>query len=201
MKPGIWWAPMISAQEKVALVVGAGSPLGQEIARDLAKAGFRVALNDLLPTRIETLAAELGERGKAFPADLGRKLSLQTMLQELLDQWERIDVLVFIPGVQPEVPLLDLDEWDWHRTLDLNLTAAFLCMQSVGRIMRELGGGLIVNVFITRDNESAVYAAATAGLAVLSKAAAVEFSSYDIAVHALRAGKKTATDILRLVQN
>lgn len=186
---------------KVALIVGAGSDLGQEIARALHAAGLRVALNDFLPTRIEPLAAGFGENALAYSGDLARKLALQTMLQAILEQWERIDVLVFIPGVQPEVPLLDMDEWDWHRTLDLNLSAAFLCMQSVGRIMRELGGGLIVNVFDAREMESAVYAASTAGLAVLSKAAATEFSSYDIAVHALRAGKKTTADILRLVNS
>lgn len=186
---------------KVALVVGAGGELGQEIVRGLHGAGLRVALNDLLPTRIEPLAAELGANAAAHPADLARKLSLQTMLQDVLEQWERIDVLVFVPGVRPEVPLLDMDEWDWHRTIDLNLSAAFLCMQSVGRIMRDLGGGLIVNVFDAREIESSVYAASTAGLAVLSKAAAMEFSSYGIAVHALRASKKTVADILRLVQS
>jgi NAD(P)-dependent dehydrogenase (short-subunit alcohol dehydrogenase family) len=185
---------------KVALIAGAGSELGQEIARGLHNAGLRVALNDILPTRIEPLAAELGESAAAFPGDLARKLGLQTMLQAVLERWERIDVLVFIPTAQPDVALLDMDEWDWHRTIDADLTAAFLCMQSVGRIMRELGGGLIVNVFDAREMESSVYAAAAGGLAILSKAAAVEFSSYDIAVHALRAGKKTAADIVRLVQ-
>jgi 3-oxoacyl-[acyl-carrier protein] reductase len=186
---------------KVALVVGAGSELGQQVTRGLHAAGLRVALNDLLPTRIEPLAAELGENAVAHPGDLARKLALQTMLQAILEQWERIDVLVFIPSVQPETPLLDMDEWDWHRTLDLNLSAAFLCMQSIGRIMRELGGGLIVNVFDAREMESSVYAASVAGLAVLSKAAATEFASHNIAVHALRAGKKTTADIIRLVNN
>lgn len=192
------------SNERVALIIGAGSELGQDIARSLAGADLRIALNDILPDRIEQVASQIragGGEALVAAGDVSRKLALQTMLQSVLEAWERIDVLVFIPGVVPQRSLLDMDEWDWHRTIDLNLTAAFLCMQSVGRVMRELGGGLIVNVFIARDTESAVYAASTAGLAVLSKSAAIEFSSYDIAVHALRAGKKTVADILRLVKN
>src|SRR3990172_3271081 len=95
---------------RVALLVGAGSPLGGHLARGLATGGVRVALNDLLPNHIEGLAAELNAAGGeavALPADLSRKLALQTMLQAILETLERIDILIFIPSVQPGVPLLD----------------------------------------------------------------------------------------------
>ena len=144
---------MPPSNPSVALLIGAGSAIGAEITRELASRGVRLALNDLLPTRIEPLAAEIaasGGQASAFPADVSRKLSLQTMLQEVLEKFEHIDILVFIANVQPPDAILDMDEWDWHRTIDLNLTAAFLCMQSVGRVMRELGGGVIVNV-IAKD--------------------------------------------------
>ena len=169
----------------VALIVGAGSLLGQQIARGLAQAGLRVALNDLLPNHVEALASELAALGKqaaAYPADLSRKLALQTVLQTVLEAWERIDILIFIPVAQPVVALLDLDEWDWHHAVDQNLTAAFLCMQSVGRVMRELGGGVIVNVI--GDRATGISAsAAEGGLAALSLAAVEEFSSHNIRVH------------------
>ncbi|MGH2581771.1 MAG: SDR family NAD(P)-dependent oxidoreductase [Anaerolineales bacterium] len=129
---------------KAALIIGAGSETGRETARGLAKAGMRVALNDLLPDRIEELAAEVngaGGEALAVPADVTHKMALQTMLQEVLGAWGRIDFLVFIASTQPPDAILDMDEWDWHRTIDMNLTAAFLCMQSVGRVMREQGGG------------------------------------------------------------
>ena len=144
---------MPPSNPSVALLIGAGSAIGAEITRELASRGVRLALNDLLPTRIEPLAAEIaasGGQASAFPADVSRKLSLQTMLQEVLEKFEHIDILVLIANVQPRDAILDMDEWDWHRTIDLNLTAAFLCMQSVGRVMRELGGGVIVNV-IAKD--------------------------------------------------
>jgi len=197
---------------RVVLIIGAGSAIGAEIARELSAAGMQLALNDLLPTRIEPLAAQIaagGGQAVAFPADVSRKLSLQTMLQEVLEKFARIDVLVFIANVQPPDVILDMDEWDWHRTIDLNLTAAFLCMQSVGRVMRELGGGVIVNVLDTpspptplpqsRRGESplasAAYAVAAAGVAALSHAAEEEFGAHGIRVHTA----KSADEVLRLI--
>ncbi|MEX1247066.1 MAG: SDR family NAD(P)-dependent oxidoreductase [Anaerolineales bacterium] len=183
---------------RVALVVGAGSPLGQQVARGLAAEGFRVALNDLLPNHIEPLALELGERVIAYPTDLSRKLSLQTTLQSILETWRRIDVLVFIATTQPLTSLLDMDEWDWHRALDLNLTAAFLCMQSVGRVMRELGGGTLINVLPLEAKGSAVYAAAAAGLAALSESVAGEFAAHHIQVHSLVGDRANARSVIQL---
>ncbi|HEX9597696.1 MAG TPA: SDR family oxidoreductase, partial [Anaerolineales bacterium] len=139
-------------------------------------------------------------RGKAaaLPADLSRKLALQTMLQDILEPWERIDILVFIPSVQPSNPLLDLDEWDWHRALDLNLSAAFLCMQSVGRVMRQVGGGVMVNVLQSSQVHSPVYEAAAAGLGALTQAASTEFAAHNIRVHSLSGEHVDAQSILQL---
>jgi NAD(P)-dependent dehydrogenase (short-subunit alcohol dehydrogenase family) len=186
---------------KVALIVGAGSALGSQVARGLAAGGVRIALNDLLPNHIEPLAAALnagGGQAGAFPADLSRKLALQTLLHEILEAWERIDILIFIPTVQPRVPLLDLDEWDWHRSVDLNLSAAFLCMQSVGRIMRQLGGGVMVNALEHSLVVSPIYEAAAAGLAALTRAASAEFGAYNIRLHALAGDHVDAQRILDL---
>lgn len=185
--------------ERVALVAGAGNALGAEVARKLAASGLRVALNELLPTRIEALAAEVGAAGgqaAAHAADLTRKLALQTALQAILEDWGRIDVLVFIASVQPPTPLLDLDEWDWHRTVDATLTAGFLTMQSVGRVMRELGGGVIVNAAAVAP-ETAAYAAAAAGLQALSAAARDELGAHKIQVHWLQ--QPTAEQVTALI--
>ena len=211
--------------ERVVLIIGAGSTTGAEIARGLATRGLQLALNDLLPTHIEPLAAEIAAGGglaAAFPADVSRKLSLQTMLQEVLEKFARIDILIFIAHVRPPDVILDMDEWDWHRTIDLNLTAAFLCMQSVGRVMRELGGGVIVNVLDApspptslvaakaarsgqalspqsrrgeKPSASAVYAVAAAGVEALGRVAEEEFAAHGIRVQVA----KSAEEVLRLV--
>jgi NAD(P)-dependent dehydrogenase (short-subunit alcohol dehydrogenase family) len=188
--------------ERVALVVRAGSEIGRGLALELARAGTRVALNDLLPDRIEQIANRIKSTGgiaSVNPADLTRKLALQTALQDILEAWGRIDVLIFIANVQPTDALLDMDEWDWHRALDQNLTAAFLCTQSVGRTMRATGGGTIIYILTGEENKSSpVYAAAAAGLQALSAAVAPELAGHNIQVHTLDAKKTTAAEVVAL---
>lgn len=174
--------------------------MGQEIARGLANAGVSVALNDLLPDRIEDLSSRIRTRGSealVAAADVTRKLALQTMLENVLDIWKRIDILIFIAKVQPPDAILDMDEWDWHRTIDMNLTAAFLCTQSVGRLMRSQGGGVIVNLLTSAD-ASPAYMAAAAGLQAFSLSAARELTGHNIQVHALNAGESTVAEIISL---
>jgi NAD(P)-dependent dehydrogenase (short-subunit alcohol dehydrogenase family) len=187
---------------QVALIMGAGSEFGQSLSRELSQAGMHVALNDLLPGRVNQLAEEINAQGGhalAFAVDGARKLTLQTMLQAVLEAWERIDVLVFIAAVQPTDVVLDMDEWDWHRTQDLNLTTAFLSMQSVGRIMRELGGGTVVNVLAGESSlHSAAYQTAAAGLQALSDAAATELAAHNIRVHTVTREDSSPQEIAKL---
>lgn len=191
--------------ERVALVVRAGSHFGKEIALELAHAGVRVALNDLLPDRIERLSSEIKAAGgiaSVNPADLTHKLTLQTMLQDILEAWGRIDLLVFIANIQPADVLLDMDEWDWHRTLDQNLTAAFLCTQSVGRTMREIGGGTIIYILAGEESKlSPAYAAAAAGLQALSAAVAPELAGHNIKIHTVAAKDLTPAQVVALCAN
>ena len=193
---------MNKGTKRVALIVGAGTELGQAVARQLATNGVRVALNDLLPDRVELIAKEIqttGGEAIVYAADLSRKLALQTVLQNILEAWARIDILIFIASNQPADALLDIDEWDWHRSVDLNLTAAFLCMQSVGRVMRELGGGVIINMLAGSQLQiSAAYQAAAAGLAALSEAAKQELNQHYIRVYTMEAMETSPKEIAQL---
>ncbi len=193
------------ASERVALVVRAGSQFGEAVALELTHSGVRVALNDLLPDRIERIAKQIESAGgvaSANPADLTHKLTLQTMLQDILEAWGRIDILIFLASVQPPDALLDMDEWDWHRALDQNLTAAFLCTQSVGRTMREIGGGTIIYILAGDETKSSPsYAAAAAGLRALSAAVAPELASHNIKIHAVDAKEITAAQVVALCAN
>jgi NAD(P)-dependent dehydrogenase (short-subunit alcohol dehydrogenase family) len=168
-------------------VVGAASDFGRRAALELAQQGARLALNDLLPDGVEQLAAEIqaaGGEAAAYPDDLSKKLALQTALEHLLTDHERLDILVFASSVHPRDPLLDMDEWDWRHALDLNLNAAFLVMQSVGRVMRSLGGGLMVFA-IPESGDSAAAATGAAALEALAGAAALQFAEHGIQVHSL----------------
>ena len=88
----------------------------------------------------------------------------------------RLDILVNCANVEPHYPLLELDEWDWQRTLGVNLTGAFLLMQSAGRVMREAGSGVIVNV------------APMVGLVGLTRQAAAELAPHGIRVYGVVTG-------------
>ena len=93
-------------------------------------------------------------------------------------------------AVKPDESVLEMDEWEFHRTLDVNLGGPFFTMQQVGRVMRQQGGGNIVNLIsmVGRKNFCKGYAAhlaSQAGLIGLTQAAAGEFSTHNIRVNAV----------------
>src|SRR6185369_16516379 len=109
------------------------------------------------------------------------KVGAQLIINQVEDDFGRIDILINHAAVEPRIPLLDMDEWDWHRVLDVNLTGAFLMSQSVGRVMRANGGGIIVNLLSesSHDHESA-FVASMNGLRGFTSQAARELSSFGI---------------------
>ncbi len=180
---------------KVVLVTGAGRGAGKVIAEAFAALGARVAANDIAPMNVEQVVATIVERGGealACVEDVAKKIAVQTMINEIIDRWGRIDILVNSANVEPTYPLLEIDEWDWHRTLDVNLTGPFLAMQSVGRVMRAQGGGVIVNIAPVAGREDlpgrAAYVASKVGLAGLTRQAARELAVDNIRVHAVCTG-------------
>jgi NAD(P)-dependent dehydrogenase (short-subunit alcohol dehydrogenase family) len=178
---------------KIVLITGAGRGLGRTLAYTFAARGAVVAANDITPVNLDqTLAAIRAEGGqvRAYESDIAKKLQVQTMVRQVLEDYGRIDCLVNNAGVHPGAPLLDLDEWDWRRTIDVNLTGAFLCTQIVGRAMREVGGGSIVNIAASvqaaeLDEVSAVFAASKSALIGFTRAAARELAPHGIRVNAV----------------
>ncbi|MDH5505593.1 MAG: SDR family oxidoreductase [Anaerolineae bacterium] len=178
---------------QTVLITGAGRGFGRTLAHAFAARGALVAANDLTPVNVDEVVANItkaGGRATSYLADVCKKVALQSMVTQVLEDCARIDILINHAAVQPHDPLLDMDEWDWHRTLDVNLTGAFLAMQSVGRVMRELGGGVILNIGPTQPDPAhpaprAAYLAAKHGLLALTRAAAPELSPANIRVNAI----------------
>jgi NAD(P)-dependent dehydrogenase (short-subunit alcohol dehydrogenase family) len=178
---------------KVALVTGAGRGIGRAIATGLSRAGATVAVNDINPDSCERVAVELAPASAAFHADVSNKHAVQAMIDGVLERWGRLDILVNNAGVEPHASLLTLDEWDWRRTIDVNLTGPFLCAQSAARVMKNTGGGVIVNIASIAGRagglrDRSAYVASKTGLVGLTKECARELAAHHIRVNAVCPG-------------
>ena len=141
--------------------------------------------------------AELDSARKAkiqdFLVDVSQKMAVQGMILDILDRWGRLDLVINNAAVRAKVPLLDMDEWDWRRVLDVNLTGAFILTQIAGRVMRAQGGGVILNITeamqaLPGDIPFAAYQASKAGLTELTLQAARELKVHKVRVNAIAPG-------------
>jgi NAD(P)-dependent dehydrogenase (short-subunit alcohol dehydrogenase family) len=180
-------------RDQVALIVGAGRAPGPALVYALAEQGAVVAVNDLSPVLLDPLVEGVraqGGRIQAYIGDATRGMPLRSMLDEVLSDWNRIDILINNPRIQPDAPLLSMDEWDWQRTVEMNLNGPFLVTQLVARLMQEQGQGVVLNIVDTDPKilempGRAAYAASQQGLLSLSQAAGREFIAYNIRVHTI----------------
>ena len=173
---------------KIVLVTGAGKGTGRRVAEAFAANGASVAANDVSPVNLDETVAQIlaaGGQVKAYVEDIAKKMPIQSLLNSIVDDFGRIDVLVNCAEVEPEKTVLEMDDWDWQRTLDVNLGGPFLLTQSVGRIMKEKGGGVIVHVGERAKGREhrAAYFISKAGLAALSALAAYEMSEFGIRIY------------------
>ena len=186
----------VDISNQVALVTGAGRGIGRAVAIALADAGARVCVNDINPDAARATAGDIqNQGGQAFDytADVSKKMQVGPMIEAVRDRWDRLDILVNNAGVEPKASVLELDEWDWERTLDVNLKGTFFCTQLAGRVMRDQGGGVIVNIASIAGYKSplpnaSAYCASKAGVVGFTRECAHEFAAYNIRVNAVCPG-------------
>ena len=182
-------------KNKVVLITGAGRGYGRELAKAFAKAGARIAINDISPMPLDTLVDEIeamGGEAKSYVQDIAKKVPVQGLVMKVEDDFGKIDVLINHSAVEPKKSVLEIDEWDWQRTIMVNLTGAFLMTQAVGRTMQQSGGGVIVNLvpLAGRDEQSgrAAYVSSMMGLVGFTPQAARELGASNVRVHAVGTG-------------
>jgi NAD(P)-dependent dehydrogenase (short-subunit alcohol dehydrogenase family) len=186
----------LELKDRVAIITGAGSGVGEVIARTLAAAGAAVTVNDLNPDRVEHVAAAIraeGGRAMGVVADVANKFQCVHLVEAARAEWGRLDILVNNAAVAPAASILKMDEWEWNRCIDVNLKAVFLMSQLCGRVMADENqerGGAIVNVAAMTGPaqpaaERAVYDASQAGVTAFARQCAHEFSAYGIRVNTI----------------
>jgi len=182
---------MNNLKDKIILITGAGKGSGRLLAQAFAERGAVVAANDISPINLEQVVDDINSKGwraKAYIEDVAKKVGAQNLINQVEDDFDRIDILINHAAVEPKISILDMDEWDWHRVLDVNLTGTFLMTQSAGRVMREQGGGVIINLISTNQDPAtneAAFIASMKGLEAFTHQAARELSLYGIRVYAV----------------
>jgi len=182
---------MDTLKDKIVLITGAGKGSGRLLARAFAEQGAIVAANDVSPVNVEEVVDQIlakGGQAKAYIDDIAKKVAVQNIINQVEDDFGHIDFLVNHAAVEPNIPLLEMDEWDWHRTLDVNLTGAFLMTQSMGRVMRSRGSGVIINLITSQDADNmgkAAFVASMRGLDGFTRQAARELNPHGIRVYAV----------------
>ena len=177
---------------RVAIVTGGGAGIGRAIAERFAQEGANVVIIDLNSSAADAVAQDITTHGgsaRALGADVADSKSVRSATQAIFAEHARIDILVNNAGIRYIKPLLEHSEDEWRRTLDVNLTAPFLCTQAVIPFMVRGGKGKIVNVssvagFFGRPNRAA-YCASKGGLIAFTKAAAVDMKGMNVYVNAL----------------
>jgi NAD(P)-dependent dehydrogenase (short-subunit alcohol dehydrogenase family) len=180
---------------KVAVVVGGTSGIGRAIALGLAEAGADVVPTSRRAEQVDNAATAVEERGRRSLraiSDVSDRGSLERVLEETVEAFGQVDILVNSAGRTKRAPTLDFPDSDWDGILDTNLTGTLRACQVFGRHMLERKRGRIVNIASLASfvalHEVAVYSASKAAVASLTKSLAIEWAPHGVCVNAIAPG-------------
>ncbi|KWV54135.1 3-oxoacyl-ACP reductase [Bradyrhizobium macuxiense] len=185
---------MTSSVPKVALVTGAARGIGLAAAKRFLADGWRVALLDIEGALLENAVAALKkpEDTLALTCDVADAEGVAAAIASINRRFGRLDALVNNAGVAVFAPVLETSDADWNRIMAVNLTGPFLCTKAAAPVMREHGGGAIVNITsisaVRASTLRSAYGTSKAGLAHLTKQLAVELASLGIRVNGVAPG-------------
>ena len=187
--------------EAVAVVTGAARGIGKRICLELADRGYRVAANDLNePDETVSELRNVGAEALALSGDVSNESTVARMVEAVIGEFGRVDVLVNNAGISTIVPAEETTLDDWNRTLTVNLTGPFLTCREFGKAMLDAGSGSIVNISSVAGllgvGDRAAYNASKHGLVGLTRTLAAEWGGRGVRVNAVCPGwVKTEMDV------
>ncbi|MBU1207114.1 MAG: glucose 1-dehydrogenase [Proteobacteria bacterium] len=184
-----------SLKGKIALITGASRGIGQAVAIGLAQAGADVAIASRKLPDLEKVAEQVRKTGrKCLPvaAHVARMEEINNLVGKVMAEYGRIDILVNNAATNPTMAsAIDVDERAWDAIMNLNLRGLFFLSQAVARLMKEKGGGKIINVSsiagISPDLLP-VYSISKAGVIMATKVMAQQWAQYNIRVNVVAPG-------------
>jgi NAD(P)-dependent dehydrogenase (short-subunit alcohol dehydrogenase family) len=180
---------------RVAVVIGGSTGLGHAISLGLAGAGADVVPSSRRLAPVETTAAEiegLGRRTLRITSDVTHRDSIQALHDAVLKEFGKVDILVNAAGITQKGPTLDVEEADWSRVIETNLTGTLRACQIFGKTMVKAGYGRIVNIASLTSfvgfYRVAAYAASKGAVASFTKVLAIELAQSGVTVNAIAPG-------------
>ena len=181
---------------KVALVTGGSRGIGRASALAFAEAGADVVVSSRKLPDLEVVAEEIkatGRKGLAVASHIAQIEESKSLVEKVMAEFGRIDILVNNAGTNPYYgQIIDAEEWAWDTTMNVNLKGIFLLSQMVAKIMRDEGGGSIINTASTGGfrpgNKLGIYSVTKAALIMLTKVMAKEWGQFGIRANAIAPG-------------
>ena len=177
---------------RVAVVTGGGSGIGEAIAKTLAADGAKVAVGDVVVAGAERVAQEIGSAAFALEVDVSNSKAVDETVRKVIERFGRIDVLVNNAGVTKDTLLLRMTDEDWERVLKINLSGTFFFTRAAAKYMMKERYGRIINISsiigLAGNAGQANYAASKAGIIGFTKSCAKELAARNILVNAVAPG-------------
>lgn len=185
-----------SLEGKIALVTGASRGIGESIALTLAENGAHCILVSRKIEDLEAVVSKIkdsGGKAEAIACNMGHLDQIQDLMDRVNDNHGRLDILVNNAAANPYFgEMINAEEWAWDKINAVNLKAPFFLTQAASKMMKETGGGSIVNVSSINGIRPAafqgIYSVTKAGLISMTQAYAKELAPYKIRVNALLPG-------------
>ena len=185
-----------SLEGKVALVAGGSRGIGEASAIAMAEAGADVVVSSRKLPELERVAEEIKSRGRrslAIASHIGKPEESRNLVDKVVAEFGKIDILLNNAGTNPYFgQIIDAEEWAWDITFNVNLKGPFLLAQMVAKVMREHGGGSIINTAsaggLRPGANEGMYSVTKAGLIMLTKVMAKEWGPFGIRANALAPG-------------